>query len=66
MSDDFVSEAMEEDFTSELPCTLAIESSAEDSAEPNETDQVSFYPPLKMFAVKRLKLSVCLCFTEQP
>lgn len=32
---------MEEDITSELPCTLAIEDSTQDSAEPNEMDQVS-------------------------
>lgn len=43
MSDDLVSEAMEEDITSELPCTLAIEDSTQDSTEPNETDQVGFY-----------------------
>lgn len=33
---------MEEDITSELPCTLAIEDLTQDSAEPNETDQVSW------------------------
>lgn len=43
VSDDLVSEAMEEDITSELPCTLAIEDSTQDSTEPNETDQVGFY-----------------------
>ncbi|XP_023136695.1 cAMP responsive element binding protein 3-like 3 like [Amphiprion ocellaris] len=40
--DDLVSEAMEEDITSELPCTLAIEDSAEDSAQDNITDQFQF------------------------
>lgn len=42
MSDDLVSEEMEEDIISELPCTLAIEDSTQDSTGPNETDQVSF------------------------
>lgn len=43
VSDDLVSEAMEEDdFTDELPCTLAIEDSTEDSTEAYNTDQVSF------------------------
>nr|XP_046243699.1 cAMP responsive element binding protein 3-like 3 like [Scatophagus argus] len=36
--DDLVSEAMEEDITTELPCTLAIE----DSTEPNKTNQFQF------------------------
>ncbi|XP_022613560.1 cyclic AMP-responsive element-binding protein 3-like protein 3 [Seriola dumerili] len=40
--DDLVSEAMEEDVTSELPCTLAIEDSTEDLAQPNKTDQFQF------------------------
>lgn len=43
VSDDLVSEAMEEDITGELPCTLAIEDSTQDSTEPSETDQVGFY-----------------------
>lgn len=42
ISDDLVSDAMEEDITSELPCTLAIEDSPEDSIDLNQTDQVSF------------------------
>lgn len=42
LSDDLVSEEMEEDIISELPCTLAIEDSTQDSTGPNETDQVSF------------------------
>ena len=33
---------MEEDITSELPCTLAIEDATEDSVQANKTDQVSF------------------------
>uniref|UniRef100_A0A3Q3BIU3 cAMP responsive element binding protein 3-like 3 like n=1 Tax=Kryptolebias marmoratus TaxID=37003 RepID=A0A3Q3BIU3_KRYMA len=37
--DDLVSEAMEEDITSELPCTLAIENSAQDSTELDQEDQ---------------------------
>ncbi|XP_040011328.1 cAMP responsive element binding protein 3-like 3 like isoform X2 [Xiphias gladius] len=40
--DDLVSEAMEEAITSELPCTLAIEDSTQDSPQPNETDQFQF------------------------
>ncbi|XP_040898956.1 cAMP responsive element binding protein 3-like 3 like [Toxotes jaculatrix] len=40
--DDLVSEAIEEDITSELPCTLAIEDSMQDSAQPNKTDQFQF------------------------
>ncbi|KAM6931092.1 cAMP responsive element binding protein 3-like 3 like [Xenentodon cancila] len=40
--DDLVSDAMEEDITSELPCTLAIEDSAQDSTELNQTDQFQF------------------------
>lgn len=42
MTDDLVSEAMEEDVSSELPCTLAIESPAHDTTELTELDQVSF------------------------
>ncbi|KAG7237416.1 hypothetical protein INR49_032188 [Caranx melampygus] len=40
--DDLVSEAMEEDITSELPCTLAIEDSTPDSPQPNKMDQFQF------------------------
>uniref|UniRef100_A0A671UXB1 cAMP responsive element binding protein 3-like 3 like n=1 Tax=Sparus aurata TaxID=8175 RepID=A0A671UXB1_SPAAU len=40
--DDLVTEAMEEDFTSELPCTLSIEDSTQDSTELNYTDQFQF------------------------
>ncbi|KAF3695659.1 Cyclic AMP-responsive element-binding protein 3-like protein 3 [Channa argus] len=40
--DDLVSEAMEEDITSELPCTLAIEDSTQDSAQAKKTDQFQF------------------------
>ncbi|XP_071339479.1 cAMP responsive element binding protein 3-like 3 like [Trachinotus anak] len=40
--DDLVSEAMEEDITSELPCTLAIEDSTQDSTQPGKTDQFQF------------------------
>ncbi|XP_074525383.1 cAMP responsive element binding protein 3-like 3 like [Halichoeres trimaculatus] len=40
--DEYVSEAMEEDITSELPCTLAIEDSSEDSTELKTTDQFQF------------------------
>ncbi|KAM7017547.1 cAMP responsive element binding protein 3-like 3 like [Tautogolabrus adspersus] len=40
--DDYVSEVMEEDITSELPCTLAIEDSTQDSTEPNTEDQFQF------------------------
>lgn len=43
VTDDYVSEVMEEDITSELPCTLAIEDSSEDSTELKTTDQVSFH-----------------------
>lgn len=42
MTDDLVSEAMEEDITCELPCTLAIEETTQDSAQLNEADQVSY------------------------
>lgn len=42
MSDDLVSEEMEEDIISELPCTLSIEDSTEDLTQPDTTDQVSF------------------------
>lgn len=40
--DDLVSEAMEEDITSELPCTLAIEDSTQDSTQTDKTDQFQF------------------------
>ncbi|XP_029296359.1 cAMP responsive element binding protein 3-like 3 like [Cottoperca gobio] len=40
--DDFVSEAMEDDVTDELPCTLSIEDSTQDSTEDNEMDQFHF------------------------
>ncbi|XP_036954851.1 cAMP responsive element binding protein 3-like 3 like [Acanthopagrus latus] len=40
--DDLVTEAMEEDITSELPCTLSIEDSTQDSTELNYTDQFQF------------------------
>ncbi|XP_042344778.1 cAMP responsive element binding protein 3-like 3 like [Plectropomus leopardus] len=40
--DDLVSEAMEEDITDELPCTLAIEDSTQDSTQANKTDQFQF------------------------
>lgn len=40
MSDDFVSDAMEEDITTELPCTLAIEDTAQNISESSLTDQV--------------------------
>lgn len=40
--DDLVSEAMEEDITSELPCTLAIEDSTLDSVETSKSDQFQF------------------------
>uniref|UniRef100_A0A3B4ZJ17 Cyclic AMP-responsive element-binding protein 3-like protein 4 n=1 Tax=Stegastes partitus TaxID=144197 RepID=A0A3B4ZJ17_9TELE len=41
--DDLVTEEMEEDdITSELPCTLAIEDLTEDSAQPNKMDQFQF------------------------
>ncbi|XP_059193878.1 cAMP responsive element binding protein 3-like 3 like [Centropristis striata] len=39
--DDLVSEAMVEDMTDELPCTLSIEDS-QDSIEDNQTDQFQF------------------------
>lgn len=42
VTDELVSEGMEEDITSELPYTLAIENSTQDSPQPNNTDQVSF------------------------
>lgn len=42
ISDDLVSDVMEEDITSELPCTLAIEDSPEDSIDLSQIDQVSF------------------------
>ncbi|XP_032434773.1 LOW QUALITY PROTEIN: cAMP responsive element binding protein 3-like 3 like [Xiphophorus hellerii] len=40
--DDLVSDAMEEDFTTELPCTLAIENSAHDLAQLTKVDQFQF------------------------
>ncbi|XP_062274263.1 cAMP responsive element binding protein 3-like 3 like isoform X1 [Scomber scombrus] len=40
--DDLVSEAMEEDITSELPCTLAIEDSELDSVESDKSEQFQF------------------------
>ncbi|XP_070690534.1 cAMP responsive element binding protein 3-like 3 like [Pempheris klunzingeri] len=40
--DDLVTEEMEEDITSELPCTLAIEDSMQDSIQPTKTDQFQF------------------------
>lgn len=39
LSDDLVSEAIEEDFTDELPCTLDMEDSTQDLTP---ADQVSF------------------------
>lgn len=64
MSDDLVSEEMEEDIISELPCTLAIEDSTQDSTGPNETDQVSF---LSFFLVKSKSLleeNICAMIVE--
>lgn len=46
--DDFVSEAMDEDFTTELPCTLSIEDTAQNISESSQTDQVR----LVVFIVK--------------
>lgn len=40
--DDLVSDAMEEDFTTELPCTLAIENSIQDLTQPTKADQFQF------------------------
>ncbi|XP_063346596.1 cAMP responsive element binding protein 3-like 3 like [Pelmatolapia mariae] len=40
--DDFVTEAMEEDVSSELPCTLAIEDSVQDTTESIKEDQFQF------------------------
>lgn len=40
MLDDFVSDAMEEDFTTDLPCTLSIEDTAQNISESSQTDQV--------------------------
>ncbi|XP_069555680.1 cAMP responsive element binding protein 3-like 3 like [Brachyistius frenatus] len=40
--DDLVSDDMEEDITSELPCTLAIEDSTQDSTQADKTDQFQF------------------------
>lgn len=40
--DDLVSEEMEADIISELPCTLSIEDSTEDTTDPSETDQFQF------------------------
>lgn len=40
LPDDFVSDAMEEDFTTELPCTLSIEDSEQNISESSQTDQV--------------------------
>lgn len=47
VSDDLVSEAMEEDdeeedITDDLPCTLSIEDSTQDSTQDNDMDRVSF------------------------
>lgn len=42
-TDDLVTEAMEEDVSSELPCTLAIEDSVQDTTESIKEDQVSFF-----------------------
>ena len=41
-TDDLVSDAMQEDITSEVPCTFAIEDSTQDTELFNKTDQVSF------------------------
>ncbi len=51
MSDDLVSEEMEEDIISELPCTLSIEDSTQDLTQPNTADQVSFSSlfPISLF-----------------
>lgn len=40
--EDLVSEAMEEDIISELPCTLAIEDSTQESAQLGTTDEFQF------------------------
>lgn len=39
---DEMDEMEEEDITSEVPCTLAIEDSTQDPSEPNKTDQFQF------------------------
>lgn len=40
VSDEYVSEAMEEDITTELPCTLSIEDTEQSINESSPTDQV--------------------------
>lgn len=44
MTDNLVSDTLEENIISELPCTLAIEDSMEDSTEASAADEVCLYP----------------------
>ncbi|KAM9858108.1 cAMP responsive element binding protein 3-like 3 like [Aulostomus maculatus] len=52
--DDLVSEQMENDITSELPCTLAIEDSALDMMQPDKTEQFQFKEIMLSEEEKRL------------
>ncbi|MED6277059.1 hypothetical protein CHARACLAT_009330 [Characodon lateralis] len=52
--DDLVSDAMEEDFTTELPCTLSIENCAQDLAQLGKDEQFQFKEMVLTEEEKRL------------
>lgn len=56
VTDDLVSDAMEEDITNELPCTLAIEDSTQDPAQFSKIDQVSFSAMVTRLTIFALKV----------
>lgn len=60
IADDLVTEEMEEDVTSELPCTLAIEDSTDFSE--NNIDQVRDYEISKIYLKKNQYMLKCGCF----
>lgn len=50
---------MENDLTSELPCTLAIEDSTMDSDQPDNNEQVRlYYIPLHLCALEQI-VQIC-------
>lgn len=65
LSDDFVSDAMEEDITTELPCTLAIEDTAQNINESSLTDQVRLLFLKPHFLMLTLMCSPIVCVTGE-
>lgn len=65
LSDDFVSDTMEEDITTELPCTLAIEDTAQNINESSLTDQVRLLFLKPHFLMLTLVCSPIVCVTSE-